>query len=344
MSNELLNLAWTAEIPSGPKFVLVALADRARKDGCWPSREAIMKMTGFGKSAVSSHLSWLQEHGYVKQQRRRQKSAVYTLDRSRMGTQEVQIPDISESPDREVQDPDILNQEVQNSDVLNNNPAAQITLTVVGSAKQDVQNLDVQNPDLSDREVQNLDIPKENPKLKRSRRQTPDNPDARKLCERLAELMVENGCRPPTITQDWLDEARRLLDRDHTPFVEALSVLEWCQADTFWRTNVLSMPKFRKQYDALRLRTEQAGSLNEIRTVVPRTKEDAVELIREMWRKATTKPITELTGLEWDPPDVPLDTKTKEQIDAFYDEDKQQWITKNFETILAAILTKGQAA
>jgi hypothetical protein len=35
-------------------------------------------------------------------------------------------------------------------------------------------------------------------------------------------------------------------------------VLEWSQADEFWRTNILSMPKFRTQYTQLRLKWIQS--------------------------------------------------------------------------------------
>jgi helix-turn-helix protein len=81
--------------------------------------------------------------------------------------------------------------------------------------------------------------------------------DAEILCLLLAELIEGNGSKRPPITQQWRDEARRLLDRDHRDPHEAERVMRWCQADPFWRSNVLSMPKFRQRYDQLRLRMEQ---------------------------------------------------------------------------------------
>lgn len=78
--------------------------------------------------------------------------------------------------------------------------------------------------------------------------------DAEALCHRLAELMIANECKPPTITQHWRDEARRLLDIDGRDFDKAMALLEWCQHDSFWKTHILSMPKFREKYDQLRLR------------------------------------------------------------------------------------------
>ncbi|PZG06084.1 hypothetical protein C1I95_32305 [Micromonospora craterilacus] len=78
-------------------------------------------------------------------------------------------------------------------------------------------------------------------------------PDVERICEYLANWIVQNGSRKPTITKQWRDEARRLIDRDKRTVEEIRDVIRWCQRDHFWRRNVLSMPTFRKQYDRLRL-------------------------------------------------------------------------------------------
>jgi hypothetical protein len=81
--------------------------------------------------------------------------------------------------------------------------------------------------------------------------------DVEQVCSLLAKLMIENGCRPPSVTAQWRDSARLLLDKDGRPLAEVERVLRWCQADEFWRVNILSLPKFRQQYDRLRLKMEQ---------------------------------------------------------------------------------------
>jgi hypothetical protein len=78
--------------------------------------------------------------------------------------------------------------------------------------------------------------------------------DVEALCIRLRDRMIDNGCTPPTITQDWRDSARLLLDKDGKELVKALNLIDWCQSDSFWKSNIRSMSKFRKQYDALRLK------------------------------------------------------------------------------------------
>jgi len=82
--------------------------------------------------------------------------------------------------------------------------------------------------------------------------------DVEQLCELLAGLIVKNGSpRAPVINKGWRDAARLLLDRDKRPLREVRYVIEWCQRDEFWRTNILSMPTLRKQYDRLVMRAKQ---------------------------------------------------------------------------------------
>lgn len=79
-------------------------------------------------------------------------------------------------------------------------------------------------------------------------------PDVEALCTLLADLIEANGSKRPTITRTWRREARLMLDRDGRDFGKAKALIQWCQADRFWKTNILSMPKFREQYDQLRLK------------------------------------------------------------------------------------------
>ena len=79
--------------------------------------------------------------------------------------------------------------------------------------------------------------------------------DIRALCEHLASAIESNGSKRPTITREWRKQARLLTDKDRRPVDEAHRLIDWCQRDTFWRSNILSMPTFRKQYDKLRLKS-----------------------------------------------------------------------------------------
>lgn len=78
-------------------------------------------------------------------------------------------------------------------------------------------------------------------------------PDVDALCDLLAELVEATGCPRPTITKAWRNDARLLLDKDKADRDEAERVMRWALEHHFWRSNVLSMPKFRAQYSRLRL-------------------------------------------------------------------------------------------
>lgn len=86
-----------------------------------------------------------------------------------------------------------------------------------------------------------------------------ENPEEGSLCKHLADLIEANGSKRPSISKQWKDAARLLLDADHRDPVEAHRLIEWCQHDPFWIPNIMSMLKFRKKYDTLRL---QAGRAN----------------------------------------------------------------------------------
>jgi hypothetical protein len=91
--------------------------------------------------------------------------------------------------------------------------------------------------------------------------------DVDRLCSLLAELVEANGTPAHRIdwpSESWRTEGRLLLDRDlrHLPQdqreAKAAALIRWCQKDLFWKANVRGMPKFRKQYDALRARAVAA--------------------------------------------------------------------------------------
>lgn len=77
------------------------------------------------------------------------------------------------------------------------------------------------------------------------------------LSNLLADLIAQNGSRRPRIGTRWLDAERLLLERDERDRSEAERLIRWCQADEFWRGNILSMPKFRQKYDQLRLQAQR---------------------------------------------------------------------------------------
>lgn len=80
--------------------------------------------------------------------------------------------------------------------------------------------------------------------------------DVERLCEHLQKRILDNGARKTSanVTDAWRRDARLLIDRDEVAEAEAHRVIDWCQDDSFWKQNILSFPKFRKQYDQLRIK------------------------------------------------------------------------------------------
>ena len=88
-----------------------------------------------------------------------------------------------------------------------------------------------------------------------------DRPDVERICQHLAERIEANGSKRPSVTKGWRDAARLMLDADGRTEDEIHGAIAWCQADEFWRSNVLSLPKLRQKFDTLRLQAQRpAGS------------------------------------------------------------------------------------
>ena len=90
-----------------------------------------------------------------------------------------------------------------------------------------------------------------------TRRDDDVRPEIDRLCTHLADRIEQNGTKRPTIGKRWHEAARLMLDRDGRTEQQIHAAIDWCQADEFWRSNVLSMPKLREKYDQLRLQAQR---------------------------------------------------------------------------------------
>lgn len=52
--------------------------------------------------------------------------------------------------------------------------------------------------------------------------------------------------------QKWADHIRLMIERDNRTPQQIHNMIDWCQADDFWKQNILSTDKLRKQYDTMR--------------------------------------------------------------------------------------------
>ena len=75
-------------------------------------------------------------------------------------------------------------------------------------------------------------------------------------------LSQDPNTRVPDDLTNWATEADRMMRLDKRDPQEAANLITWAQNDSFWRANILSMGKFRKQYDTLK---RQAVAQNQTR-------------------------------------------------------------------------------
>ncbi|MGF3055639.1 hypothetical protein ACQUSW_03695 [Microbacterium sp. YY-01] len=82
------------------------------------------------------------------------------------------------------------------------------------------------------------------------------------LLDLLDEEIIRNGGKAPARSKKNIDAARLLLDRDGKTVEQVSAAIRWCQADEFWRSNILSMSKLRQQYDRLRLQASRSRRMS----------------------------------------------------------------------------------
>jgi hypothetical protein len=83
-------------------------------------------------------------------------------------------------------------------------------------------------------------------------------PEINQLLDLLDSEIRSNGGRIPTRTKKNRDAIRLLIDKDGVRPDQIERAIRWCQADEFWRGNILSASKLREKYDQLRLAAQRS--------------------------------------------------------------------------------------
>ena len=87
MSIALMTEAWKTDMPTGRKFVLLALCDNANDQGeCYPSIQRIAGKCSMCERAVQGHLADLEQAGMVVRDIRRGRSTLYRINPRRFCT------------------------------------------------------------------------------------------------------------------------------------------------------------------------------------------------------------------------------------------------------------------
>lgn len=225
------------------RLIVLALLTKADNDTAaiapdrTPSLSTLTVMTGLARSAVTEWLNALEDAGWVKRVRPPSGKRDRTTYALLVGAQTAVRRPRSESRSQPVRSAD------QSAWRTNDQSAQRTTTSPPGGHASS-------NP------------PSSRPSSKPSRRERAEEPrrdDVEQICEHLADRIEANGSLRPTIGERWRTEARLLLDKDGRTVEQVIRCIDWCQNDSFWRKNILSLPKLREKYDQLRLAALDGG-------------------------------------------------------------------------------------
>ena len=101
------------------------------------------------------------------------------------------------------------------------------------------------------------------------------------LSDRIAENFPQHTAPTEAQMMEWAREAELMQRKEHHPWEQIRELLEWSQADSFWRRNILSMQKFRKQWTRLLAELTDGGN--------PRNEKQ--EALRQQTRDLLLKPL-----------------------------------------------------
>ncbi|WP_270235319.1 replication protein [Lacticaseibacillus suilingensis] len=142
--------------------------------------------------------------------------------------------------------------------IKSNTKYSVITVISWGEYQEDDQRLSIASPS-SVHQVSTIknaknakNAKKEDSQHPRKREYADDSPElieATYLWEKIKSNNPEH--RKPNL-QAWANDIRKMHEIDKRPFDKIHRMIEWCQADTFWQTNILSVAKLREKYDTMK--------------------------------------------------------------------------------------------
>ena len=212
-------------------LVFIALLNRADKRGeAWPSLPTLQRDARASKDSVLRALRALEERGLVEVVKRRNEDGSNASNLYRVhphgGSRSQRPPSRSQRPGG--------------------------SLTATGVVAHSDGGSRSQRPEVLPIEVLPIEEDPEKDSSSEVAAATP-RPDVERLLDLLDSLIVENGSKAPKRNKANTDAMRLLVDRDGRTPEQVEKAIRWCQADAFWRANILSASKLRAKYDQIRL-------------------------------------------------------------------------------------------
>lgn len=92
---------------------------------------------------------------------------------------------------------------------------------------------------------------KEDSQHSRKREYADDSPEMIEAVYLWEKIKGNNPEHRKPNMQSWADDIRKMNELDHRPFEKIHKMIDWCQRDGFWSTNILSAAKLRTKYDTM---------------------------------------------------------------------------------------------
>ncbi|MFI2563037.1 hypothetical protein [Paenarthrobacter sp. NPDC018779] len=86
----------------------------------------------------------------------------------------------------------------------------------------------------------------------------PERPDVEHVIASFSQLLKANDVKHNKPGKAWKDSARLLIDKDGYTVDQILYVARYATADEFWKSNILSLPKLREKFEALKIKAQAA--------------------------------------------------------------------------------------
>jgi hypothetical protein len=124
---------------------------------------------------------------------------------------------------------------------------------------------------------------KELKELKDIRPKSATSEEDLKFANLLFDLVQQNypNAKKPNL-EKWANDFRLLREMDHALPKDFKYIIEWSQNHTFWKSNIRSADKFRKQYQTLYIQAEEAYKKGN--KVVSMSKHKQIEKLREQYK------------------------------------------------------------
>lgn len=84
----------------------------------------------------------------------------------------------------------------------------------------------------------------------------PERPDVEHVISSFSGLLKANDVKHNKPGKAWKDAARLLIDKDGYTVEQILYVARYATADEFWKSNILSLPKLREKFEALKIKAQ----------------------------------------------------------------------------------------